>query len=49
MTTPPQQNRVLALAYPVVLMAGVLWLGFWTLDEIRVARARAVAAQMWVP
>jgi hypothetical protein len=49
MTTLPRQNRLLALALPVVLLGGALWLGFWTLDEVRVVRARSLASQMWVP
>ncbi|WP_171070318.1 hypothetical protein [Methylobacterium terricola] len=48
MTTPPRQNRFLALALPVALLAGALVIGFSTLDHIRVARARALAAQMWM-
>ncbi|BCM87337.1 hypothetical protein [Methylobacterium indicum] len=48
MTTPPRQNRFLALALPIGLLAGTLAIGFWTLDHIRVTRARALAAQMWM-
>ncbi|WP_167858413.1 hypothetical protein [Methylobacterium nonmethylotrophicum] len=47
MTTPPQENRILALAYPIALLAGALAIGFWTLDEIRITRSRALAAQLW--
>ncbi|MET7245252.1 hypothetical protein ABZT49_18015 [Methylobacterium sp. EM32] len=48
MTTPPRQNPFLALALPVALLAGALTIGFWTLDHIRVTRAKALAAQMWM-
>ncbi|WP_156311863.1 hypothetical protein [Methylobacterium platani] len=48
MTTPPRQNRFLALALPVAFLAGALTAGFWTLDHIRIGRARALAAQMWM-
>ncbi|BAQ46272.1 MULTISPECIES: hypothetical protein [Methylobacterium] len=47
MTTPPRQNRFLALALPIGLLAGTLAIGFWTLDQIRITRARALTAQMW--
>jgi hypothetical protein len=47
MTTPPRQNRFLALAYPIAFLAGALVIGFWTLDEIRINRTRALTAQMW--
>ncbi len=48
MTTPPRQSRFLALVFPIVLLAGALAAGFWTLDHIRATRARALAAQMWM-
>jgi hypothetical protein len=48
MTTPPRQNQYLALALPIALLAGALTAGFLTLDHIRVTRARALAAQMWM-